>query len=199
MHNLSDEQKFEQFSQGNAQAFEYFYLKYHRGIHKYTFDLCGDEGLAKDITQEVFKRLWDLRARMINNNHLQAYLYLIARQLFFQQLRKEPTAFDAFQDLAYVAQQQDRLDKELEFAFNHLVVAVDSAMKTLSPMRRLVIHLLFIKGYDTATVAKMLGISPQTVRNTKSRALACLRGKLYDSDLLMPLVLPALLLYIDQG
>jgi len=199
MHNLSDEQQFEQFSQGNAQAFEYFYLKYHRGVHKYTFDLCRDEQLAKDITQEVFKRLWDLRTRMVNNNHLQAYLYLIARQLFFQHLRKEPRAFDAVRDLAFVAQRRDRLNEELEFAFNQWVIAVDSAMKTLSPKRRLVIYLLFVKGYDTVTVARMLGISPQTVRNTKSRALAILRGQLYDSDLLMPLVLPAMLLYIDQG
>lgn len=199
MTNLSDEQQFELFRRGDKNAFAWFYTKHHKGIHKYVKDLSADDDLAKDITQDVFKRLWDLRGNINSANHLRAYVYIMARQLFLQHLRRGKTAFDAAQDLAYLAKQQEAMNKELELACNHLLVAVDAAMKMLSPQRRLVIELLYIKGYDTATVARLLDVSRQTVRNTKTDALNFLRGKLYDRDLLMPLVLTALLLYIDQG
>lgn len=199
MNNLLDEQQFELFREGRPEAFEYFFNNYHKKIHKDVLDMSGSEELAKEITQEVFKRAWDLRNGMNNVKDLRDYLDYIPEVLVIQHVRRERTAFNVAQDLAYLAQQQERMNKDAEIGSNQVLVAMDDAMRKLSPTRRLVLYMLFIKGYETATVARMLNISPQTVRNTKTQALAFLRAELYSRDLFMPLILVALLLYIDQG
>lgn len=197
MNNLSDVQQFELFREGRLEAFEYFFNNYHKKIRKDVLDMSGSEALAKEITQEAFKRAWDLRNGMNNVKDLRDYLDYISEELVIQHVRKERTAFNVAQDLAFLAQRQE--GKDAEIGSNQVLAAMDDAMRKLSPMRRLVLYLLFIKGYETAAVARMLSISPQTVRNTKTQALAFLRAELYSRDLFMPLILVALLLYIDQG
>jgi len=199
MNNLLDEQQFELFREGRPEAFEYFFNNHHKKMHKDVLDMCGSEELAKQITEEVFKRAWDLRDSMNNVKDLRDYLDYIPELLVIQHVRKERTAFDVAQDLAYLAQQQERMGKDSGIGSNQVLVAMDDAMRKLTPTRRLVLYMLFIKGYETATVARMLNITPQTVRNTKTQALAFLRAELYNRDLFMPLILVALLLYIDQG
>ena len=199
MSDLNDEEQLELFKQGNKNAYAYIYVKHNQAIFKYNLDLCADKKLAKDITQEVFKRVWDLREQMTSCNHLRACLYLIANQLFVQHLLGGRPAFNPEKDLAYVAEHQETMNEELEVACNHLLLAVDAGFKALSSQRRLVLELLYIKGYDKATVAGMLNITPQTVTNTKNYAINQLRAMLHDGNLLKPLILTALLLYLEEG
>jgi RNA polymerase sigma factor (sigma-70 family) len=199
MNHLTDEQQFEEFRKGKPEAFQYFFRKYNEGIHKHVLDLCGDERISKEVTQQVFKQLWEIKHSIKSSAHLALYPYLMARDLCIQYMRDEKPGFDTPKEPAYVEKQQEVMNQELDLAASHLLVAYDAAWKMLSPMRRVVLRLLYVDGHNTATVARMLGLSRQTVRNTKSQALAFLRGKLYDNDLLMPLLLTALLLYIDEG
>ncbi len=60
------------------------------------------------------------------------------------------------------------------------------------------IWLLYLRGLDVPAVAKLLNLSPQTVRNHKAQATAFLRDRLYDRDLLMPLILSILLRYLEE-
>jgi len=60
---------------------------YAKDVYRFVYWLSGDAEEAKDITAETFVRLWtmDMEARA---NSLKALLFIIARNLFLQGLRK---------------------------------------------------------------------------------------------------------------
>src|SRR6185312_12111334 len=74
---------------------------------------------------------------------------------------------------------------------------IKCAISDLSPQRKRMLRLLYIDELDVVSVADKLGLSPQTVRNTKTDALAFLRKRLSDRDLLSPRLLPVFLRYLE--
>src|SRR5690348_12193458 len=88
MSSLSVErEQFEQFKEGNKDAYAYFFARHHQGVYNYIQNMAADAVIAKDLSQDAFKRLWDLRVNIDSSRQLGAYIYVIARHLFVGQLR----------------------------------------------------------------------------------------------------------------
>jgi RNA polymerase sigma-70 factor (ECF subfamily) len=158
----------------------------------------ADAEIAKDLSQNVFKRLWDLRANIDGASHLAAYIYIIARHLFVIHLRRLKVMSDASGELAYTVDMEETMNTELEIVCFRVLAEMRAAVQRLSTKRKLVLQLLFIKELDVSTVAVMLELAPQTVRNHKAQGIAFLREKLFDRDLVMPLSLSILLRYLEE-
>jgi len=195
---LNEQEQFELFKKGDKDAYAYFFVLHHKGIYSYIRNMAADAETAKDLSQDVFKRLWDLRGNINSPQHLAAYIYVMARHLFLENLRKLKVMSHAARDLAYTASMEANMNRELEIVCHRVLGEMKAAMQRLSAKRKLVLRLLYIKELDINTVAQMLMLSPQTVRNHKAQATAFLREKLYDRDLLMPLSLTILLRYIEE-
>jgi RNA polymerase sigma factor (sigma-70 family) len=196
---LSHEQEqFDLLQTGDKAGYAYFYRRHQESIYHYFRRMGADAELAKDLSQDVFKRLWDLRGSISSAPHLGAYLYVMARHLFLDCARKLQRMVVFNRDLAYAARLEAGANKELDFICQRVLNELKTAMKGLTEQRRLVLKLLYVRGLDVPAVAEMLNISPQTVRNTKSQAVNLLRRKLYDRDLLMSLNLSSLLLYMVE-
>lgn len=197
MSSLSVErEQFEQFKEGNKDAYAYFFARHHQGVYNYIRNMAADAVIAKDLSQDAFKRLWDLRVNIDSSRQLGAYIYVIARHLFVGQLRTPEWVSTA--GPAYAPSGEEILNSELAIVCHRVLAEMKAAMEGLSAKRRLVLHLLFIRNLDVSTVAVMLELSPQTVRNHKAQAIAFLREKIPDSDLVMPLSLSILLRYAEE-
>jgi RNA polymerase sigma factor (sigma-70 family) len=194
----NEQERFERFQEGNKEAYAYFFIRYHEGIYNYIRNMSADAETAKDLTQDVFKRLWDLKGNISNAQHLGAYIYVMARHLFLEHVRKLKIRTNAEKDLSYTASMEPTVNNELEIVCHRVLSDMKSAIGRLSAKRKLVLRLLYIKELDINAVAQMLKLSPQTVRNHKAQATAILREKLYDRDLVMPLTLSILLRYVEE-
>jgi RNA polymerase sigma factor (sigma-70 family) len=193
-----EQEQFELLQAGDTAGYAYFFRRHQEGIYRYIRRMGADAELAKNLSQDVFKRLWDVHGVMNSAQHLGAYLYVMARHLFLDYARKLQRMSTITQDLAYAARLEAGANKDLEIVCQRVLDELKIAVKGLTEQRRLVLRLLYINGLDVLTVAEMLHLSPQTVRNTKSQATDFLRRKLYDRDLLMSQPLRILLSYLEE-
>jgi RNA polymerase sigma factor (sigma-70 family) len=197
--SFSEREQFELFKQGDTNAHAYFFQRHHEGIYNYIRNMAADAETARELSQDVFKRLWDLRANVHSPQQLAAYVYVMARHLFLQHLRKLNVAANTAQELAYTAEMQEAMNNELQIVCHRVLAELRLAMQRLSTKRKLVLQLLYIKELDINAIAQLLKLSPQTVRNHKAQATAFLRERLFDRDLVMNLSLSILLRYSEES
>ena len=67
--------------------FEDLYESYAAEVYRFAFWLAGNRFDAEDITSETFIRAW-VHSSTIRTETLKAYLFIIARNIYLQQLRK---------------------------------------------------------------------------------------------------------------
>jgi RNA polymerase sigma-70 factor (ECF subfamily) len=196
---LSHEQEqFELFQAGDKAGYAYFFWRHQEGIYHYIRRMGADTQLARDLSQDVFKRVWDQRTSMNTAQHLGAYVYVMARHLFLDYARKLQRMSTLNRELTCAARLEVGANRELDTTCQHVLHEMKVAMRGLTAQRRLVLKLLHVQGLEVPVVAEMLRVSPQTVRNTKAQATNFLRRKLYDRDLLMGLSLKILLHYMEE-
>jgi RNA polymerase sigma-70 factor (ECF subfamily) len=193
-----DQEQFRLLHAGDKAGYAYFFRRHQEGIYHYFRRMGADAELAKDLSQDVFKRLWDLRGMLQSAQHVGAYTYVMARHLFLDYARKLQRMSTLNRELAYAARLEAGANKELEIVCQRVLNEMKVAMRGLTAQRRLVLKLLYVQEMEVPAVAEMLGISPQTVRNTKAQATNFLRRKLYDRDLLMSISLKILLHYMEE-
>jgi RNA polymerase sigma-70 factor (ECF subfamily) len=182
MNNL-----FDQFVAGSEDAFNIFYRRYNGNVYAALKRLCGDPILAQDLTQEVFRNVWDHRVQLNNEEHLRNYLFRMTRCVFLMYDRSRKQIAAAEGELRRAAEQADD-SRELILAREQVFASVRDALMKLPPQQKLVMELLMLRGLDVKAVAQRLQLAPQTVRNHKTQALLFLRKELYGRDFSMVIV-----------
>jgi RNA polymerase sigma-70 factor (ECF subfamily) len=162
---------------GEAGAFAEL-LRYHRpAVVSYAARLLnGDGDAAEDIAQEVFTRIWSGEVHWRPGGSSRGYLYGIARFLVLNQRRTNaihsrlgPEIRD---DLSSALRPATPLE-ELE--------SREDVLRKLCALERVPLRLqgVFVLsrlcGLSHREIAERLGLSPQTVANRLSQALARLR------------------------
>jgi len=129
----------------------------------------------QDVVQEAFIRLWTYRERWDARGSVRALLFTVTRNAALDELRRRQRAVRAAQAAdpprAPPAPSEDAVARELRDA-------AAAAVAGLPAQRREVFRLAREEGLTYAEIAAVLGLSPQTVANHMSLALADLRRAL---------------------
>lgn len=174
--NQTDAALLEALKRDSREAFGFLYRRYSDGVYLCTRRLTGNEDLAGDLTQEVFKSLWDYRSELSDARHLRSYLFFMARCHFLEHLRKVRAVEDAREELVFLAEETEP-SIELTIVTEEAFAELEAALRLLSPQRRVVMQLRYFEGLDIRAIAARLDIAPQTVRNHISQAIEFLRLK----------------------
>ena len=75
-------------SRGSKVAFEQIFTLYYQRIYNFCLRLLNDPDEAEEIVQKVFIALWEQHHRLDESKHLAPYLFLIARNMVYQEFRK---------------------------------------------------------------------------------------------------------------
>ena len=67
--------------------FHDLYVRYAGDVHRFATYLSGDRAMADDLTSETFLRAWTTSAP-IREGTVKAYLFTIARNLYFAEVRR---------------------------------------------------------------------------------------------------------------
>jgi len=167
-----------------AAVFEALY----KPLFRYVRSLTKDRAVARDLTQDVFVRLWDARESLDPNQSLKAYLYRTARNLAYNHHRNSETRSEKEDDIRQDADVQPAAPTPPDAAAEGewLEERLRTWIADLPTRQREALVLSRFEGLSHDQIAEVMDISPRTVNNHIVRALKRLRNHVddYKPDLL---------------
>jgi RNA polymerase sigma-70 factor (ECF subfamily) len=161
--------------QGDRDAARSLYDTHVRRIHRLVFRLCGDEEMARDLTQDTFIRVFDKLSTFRGDSAFATWVHRIAVTVTLNGLRKERRLRRGADDLDVATDLPapvDNVDPDLR-------AKLRAAIEALPPGARASVILHDIEGYTHAEIGAMLGIAEGTskarlfdARNKLRKALA---------------------------
>lgn len=156
--------------------FESIYTSYSDKVYSYIYMLVKDSGIAEELTQETFIKVYYHIDEFQGDSTLYTWITRIARNVSIDFIRKN----NRFQFL--------KLDyfqlKSTEHSPTEVVLESErtkllySAIKTLKLSYQEVLILRKIKGFSIKEVAIILGWDETKVKNTTSRAMSALKKEI---------------------
>lgn len=176
---ISDQVVFDAFKEGDGQAFSKIYNAFKRAIYITTLKIVGSSEDAEDITTQSFMRAWERRAGIESMQHLKDLLFIIARNISIDHLRKKaskkflPTeeVGDEVDGSRYSAAHRDQI-------FADLVQDIHAAIERLPKVRREVFRLRYMEEMSPDEIAVALEMNVQNVYLHTKRAMKELRESL---------------------
>lgn len=158
---------------GDAGAFAELYAQYAQKLYATAFYLLGRKEDAEDIVMDTVA---DAFAQIRSLRSAEAFGGWIFRILMNKLKRKRKEYANALED-----ELQDVLPAQTgEPNAEH--AALRQALAELPQQDREIILLGVLGGYESAEIAKILGLNANTVRSRRMRAFAKLREKLSEGE-----------------
>lgn len=189
--HCSDEELLRLTGAGDADAFTALYRRRQAGIFRFALQMCGSEGIAEDVTQEVFMTLVGGRegSQLFDPSRgtLASYLYGVARNQVLRRLEKErhfvalideTTEDGSGAPMTASGTLIAAHDPLADLARNELIETVRLAVLALPAHYREVVVLCELHEMSYAEAAMVLGCAVGTVRSRLHRARALLVEKL---------------------
>ncbi len=167
----------QRIAHGDESAFRLLFNEHWQNIYGVAFMLTKSVPLAEDMVQEIFMKLWIKREELAKVENLRSYLFIIARNHIFNELRKRTTDVSFTHHLheyfyeTKESPEQKLLQKESE-------QIMDRIIEHLPQRQRIIYQLSREEGLSRNEIAGRLGIAPNTVRNHLARALEMIRHEL---------------------
>lgn len=174
--DVSDEVLAGRVQQGDRAALDRLVRRYLRPIHAVTASYMRERADIEDAVQETFLRAIDRIAGYDPARPFAPWLYQIGRNVARNRLaasarrRAEPLPVEA---LEAPAPGPEALTERAEIRY-----AVEAAIGELPEQRRTAFRLHDVDGYSTNEVARIMGLSPGTVRSHVHHARRELRERL---------------------
>lgn len=151
---------------GSHEAFVEVYTALHIRVFRFYQKRAGTDESAKELTQQCFVRFWEYRRSLSPEHALEKQLFIIARSVLINHLRKEEVR-------RKVKPAEEGVSNEhAEF---ELTGHVHAALDTLSPVRKKVVELKALHGFTNREVAERMNISIKTVEDHITKAFRQLR------------------------
>ena len=137
-----------------------WYEQYKNGIFRYALSITKDPYLAEDVLHDTFVKLLSGGIRCASGKE-QAWLYRIARNLCYDQLRKSK------REQSY-AETPAHLDGRFEYI---------ELISSLSPIEQEIVTLKIVGGLSHKEIGSVLGSTSSAAQKRYERAISALRNK----------------------
>ena len=168
---------------GDREAFRGLFERYGDAVHSIAWHFSGDPAVAKDVTQQVFLKLFTVIGQYRGDSSFRTWLFRIVANACEDERRRRrrwlPFVDEALGSIGRVRQSQLSHSSRREVSDE-----VAAAIAGLSPKLRMPIVLRYLEELSYDEIAEALGISMGTVAsrlNRGHRALADRLGHLRDS------------------
>ncbi len=163
----------------DKEAFNLLFYMYAEKIFKFSLTFFNAEAEAEEIVQDVFLKIWLKRTTISNPSTFNAYIYTIAKNLIFNNLKKNiyKKKYESYLYSNYKAHQNDT---ENEVLYEETKKRIDSALRQLPKKRKEVFLLSRREGLKNKEIAEKLSISIKTVETHMSLSLKYLKEVLHN-------------------
>lgn len=176
---------FHSLAKGDELAFEKLYKLYFPRLHSFSFKIINDSGLAKDVVQNVFIKIWETRTSF-NFDNPEAFIYRMVRNASINYIRHlkvvdnlKSRVKDQYlgEELYYIDMVGNEpyilIEKELEDKILEVMNSLPDKCLTVFRMSR-------IDGLKNREIADQLEISIKSVEKHISKAMQIYRGNFAD-------------------
>jgi len=170
--------------------FRNLFDEYYPRLVLYAFEIIGDKCQAEDVVQEAFVKYWKNKGNVATQpTTIKNYLYATVRNASFNILRHEKVK-QRFcqQQVTEEAEEQNALYTLIQ---SEVIAALAKAIHSLPEGCQRISCLSFLEGMKNEEVANHLGVSINTVKTQKRRAIQLLRMRMNPEMLTILLVLLA--------
>ena len=169
----------ERIQSRESAAMGELYVLCHAQVLRYVTYLVKDEHQARDITQDVFSRIWRYASAYDKSKslHPMAWINQVARNQVLTFLAREKKRNECGDEQLERAEANDT-DDEQAAKLTISSPAFVTAMDALAPGVRQVIRLRFLYEKSLAEITEIMDVSPGTVKTWLRRGLARLRTEL---------------------
>jgi RNA polymerase sigma-70 factor (ECF subfamily) len=164
-------------SAGREDAFCELYRRYERRLYGLGRSLLGDAGLAEELVQETFIRLWRSAGTFDpRRGSASPFIFTIARRLAID-LRRRPSSRPFLPEV--------EADPNRDSDFDQLVrsLTVRDALDSLSEQHREVLELSYRRDLTQVEIANRIGVPLGTVKSRTYTALRAFKRALEEREL----------------
>lgn len=161
-------------SQGDQAAFRKLFDHYADAIYKYALSLLKSTDAAEEIVQDVFLKIWTVRATLDPGKSFKSFVFTIARNMAFNALAKAASDENLRQSVFY-SSQAEAPAADVTIRESECKALKKHAIESLPEKRRQIFKMARKKGMTYEEISRELGISVHTVRNQMSKALETMR------------------------
>jgi RNA polymerase sigma-70 factor (ECF subfamily) len=166
---------------GDHAAFDAVYDAYRAKVFGFLARMAGRRDLAEDLCQETFLRLAARAAQLAPDTRLAAWLFTVARNLYWSHCRS--VLLDAARlDALALAPPAGASSPFESAAASQMGVRLERAFAALAERDREVLLLVAVERLDHTDAAAMLELTPEALRQRLSRARARLEAALAEQD-----------------
>jgi RNA polymerase sigma-70 factor (ECF subfamily) len=150
---------------------EELYHRFERRLYSLGRKMLNEDGLAQELVQETFVRLWRSAQRFDpEKGTASAFIFAVARNIAIDLYRRPSSR--PYEELPRDAVHADEVDRILAG------LTVREAMEQLTEQQREVLELVYAQQRRAAEVAQKLGVPVATVRTRAFYALRALEKSL---------------------
>jgi len=178
---------FRQVAAGNEEAFRLLFDHYKTRLFSMSLKMLKTPALAEEVVQDTFMNVWVNRQKFNAIDHPEAYLFTIAYNNIYTQLKKIARESSLLEGLKQVVQ-------DIQYNTDEQVLAresesrINQAVEALPPQRRIIFKLSRQQGLSHDEIARELNISRHTVKNQLVEALRFIRKQLGNIPLVILLL-----------
>lgn len=167
--------------QSDREAYAAVFEAMHASLFRYVRSITNDPSAARDVTQDVFVKLWESRRSLDPDQSLKAYLYRTARNRAYNHERNRRTRTDKEDDVRTDSPAQPTPHTAPDEAVDARML--DKRLRRwiddLPDRQREALSLSRFEGLSHEAIAEIMDISPRTVNNHIVRALKSLRQNVH--------------------
>jgi RNA polymerase sigma factor (sigma-70 family) len=168
-----------QVAQGDRAAFQALYTRYFTLVQRYISLFEPSRTSLDELTQDVFVRIWEKRARLAGVETFKGYLFMVTRNVVFNFIR----ALKVGHKMKNLEDSQEVLathNPENELLLKQYYRIMQDAMGKLPPGRLKVLKMSIDDGLTLDEIADKLNISRSGVKKQLYAATAFVRQYLQE-------------------
>lgn len=186
---MDDQIRWQQFLEGTQQALAEIFLRYHDDLFRYGLKLTGNKEMVKDCIQDLFLKLWKNRRNIKSIQAIKPYLFKSLRHHLVDSLELQRPSIAIDDDV--LGSLQISYSHE-DFIINEQVSEqsrqqVINAINKLPQRQREAIYLRYFEELDFETIAQIMEMNVQSVRNILQRGMQLMRDQMLLISFLMML------------
>lgn len=166
------------YQRGEEKGFNYFFTMLYPGLLYYAFKITGDKLTAEEIVGDSFVKQWKQHAGFSHPKKIRSWLYTTVKHESINALHKNRRQIENKQKFAEsCSETAEPLISEEDIRVASLPLILAEIDKLPLGARQIFI-LFWLYRKTVEEIAKELGISVNTVKTQKARALKTIRANL---------------------